>query len=250
MITHQDPGKSPIRARPTRDAVRRYLPFVQETTAALTDYPRPSVAVDVAVLTIHHDTLHVVVVDHRLGGRALPGTFLHHGELLSQAASRALQQKAGLREVAFSQLRVFDDPSRDERGWVLSVGHSGAIAETLIPPGVSLLPVTEGRAGGPLLFDHGDIVALAVQELRVRYSRTIDPAGLLGDTFTVLELRRTYQAVFGRSLVKDTFRRHIIDALEPTGELSVTFGRPAELFRKRPAAALPATAWAVFMAGH
>ena len=223
---------------------------MQKTPTALTDYPRPSVAVDVAVLTIREDTLHVVVVDHRLGGQALPGTFLHHGELLWQAASRALDQKAGLRDVKFSQLRVFDDPSRDERGWVLSVGHSAAIAAALIPPRVSLLPVIDGCAGGPLLFDHADIVALAVQELRVRYSRTIDPDGLLGGTFTVLELRRTYQAVFGRPLVKYTFRRHIIDALEPTGELSVTYGRPAELFRKRPGAALPAAAWAVFTSGR
>jgi 8-oxo-dGTP diphosphatase len=223
---------------------------VQKSAAALTDYPRPSVAVDVAVLTIRRDTLHVVVVEHRLGGQALPGTFLHQGELLAQAASRALEGKAGLKEVTFAQLKVFDDPSRDERGWVLSVGHSGAVAAALIPQGVSLMPVVDGQAGGDLLFDHADIVALAVQELRVRYSRTVDPAGLLGGTFTVLELRRTYQAVFGRALLKDTFRRHIIDALEPTGELSVTFGRPAELFRKRAGATLPAAAWAVFVAGR
>lgn len=221
---------------------------MQKRAAALSEFPRPSVAVDVAVLTIRDDTLQVVVVDHKLGGQALPGTFLHQGEVLARAASRALEQKAGLREVAFSQLKVFDDPSRDERGWVLSVGHSGAIPAALIPPEVSLLPVVDGLAGGPLLFDHADIVALAVQELRLRYSRTVDPADLLGETFTVRELRRVYQAIFGRPLVKDTFRRHTIDALEPTGELAVSFGRPAELFRKRPTATLPAAAWAIFVA--
>ena len=65
----------------------------------LTDYPRPSVAVDVAVLTVRDDILQVVVVDHRPGGPALPGTFLHAGERLSDAAARALHDKATLSDV-------------------------------------------------------------------------------------------------------------------------------------------------------
>jgi len=202
------------------------------------------VAVDVAVLTVRDDILQVVVVNHRLGGPALPGTFLHQGERLSEAASRALREKAGLADVDFSQLHVFDDPARDERGWVLSVGHSAAVAAERIPPGVRLMTVAGGRPNEPLLFDHAEIVTLAVTELRMQYGRALDPANLLGDVFTVLELRRIYQAVFGHELVKDTFRRYVIDALEPTGQLANAFGRPAELFRKRPAAALPPAALA------
>ena len=82
----------------------------------LTDYPRPSVAVDVAVLTVRSHELHVLVVEHRLGGLALPGSFLHEGETLATAAERALLSKAGLGGVAFRQLHVFDDPERDDRG--------------------------------------------------------------------------------------------------------------------------------------
>lgn len=215
----------------------------------LADYPRPSVAVDVAVLTVKDDVLQVVVVDHRHGGLALPGTFLHAGERLSDAATRALQEKAELSNVTFAQLMVFDEPDRDERGWVLSVGHSAALAADRIPDTVKLMPVIDGRPGGPLLFDHADIVALAVEELRLRYGRELDPANLLDETFTVLQLRRIYQAIFGRTLVKDTFRRYVIEALKPTGETANAFGRPAELFRRRRGAALPPTAWAFFVAG-
>ena len=216
---------------------------------SLADYPRPSVAVDVAVLTVRDDVLQVVVVDHRYGGLALPGTFLHAGERLADAAARALHDKAALSDVAFAQLRVFDDPARDERGWVLSVGHSAALAAERVPATVALMPVVHDRPGRPLLFDHADIVALAVDELRVRYGRQLDPANLLGETFTVLELRRIYQAVFDRPLIKDTFRRYVIDALEPTGELASAFGRPAELFRRRADAALAPSAWAFFVSG-
>jgi 8-oxo-dGTP diphosphatase len=207
------------------------------------------VAVDVAVLTVRDDVLQVVVVDHRHGGPALPGTFLHAGERLSDAAARALHDKAGLSNVTFAQLRVFDDPARDDRGWVLSVGHSAALATDRIPVPITRMPVVDGRPARPLLFDHADIVALAVEDLRLRYGRELDPADLLGETFTVLQMRRIYQAVFDRPLVKDTFRRYVIDALEPTGELASAFGRPAELFRRRPGITLPPSAWAFFVSG-
>ena len=207
-------------------------------------------AVDVALLTVRDEVLQVVVVDHRHGGPALPGTFLHVGELLSEAAARALQDKAGLSDVTFTQLRVFDKPGRDDRGWVLTVGHSGALSTARIPADVRSVPIVDDRPAERLLFDHDDIVTSAVEKLREQYARTFDPAGLLPDAFTVLEVRRIYQAIFGRTMVKDTFRRYIIDALEPTGELASAFGRPAELFRRRPGAQLPTGALAFFASGR
>src|SRR4051812_47939943 len=95
----------------------------------LTDYPRPSVAVDTAVLTVAPDRrgLHVLLV--RRNGKddgsdwALPGTFLHEGETLAEAVLRSLKEKAGLLGRAPQQLHVFDAPDRDPRGWVLSVAH-------------------------------------------------------------------------------------------------------------------------------
>ncbi|MDJ0112962.1 NUDIX hydrolase, partial [Rhodococcus erythropolis] len=84
----------------------------------LTDYPRPSVAVDVAVLTYSGGSLKVLVVRHRLGALALPGTFLHERELLTAAADRALSVKAELAQTSFHQLAIFDRPDRDDRGWV------------------------------------------------------------------------------------------------------------------------------------
>jgi ADP-ribose pyrophosphatase YjhB (NUDIX family) len=171
------------------------------------------------------------------------------GERLTDAASRALRDKAGLTGVTFSQLHVFDRPDRDERGWVLSVGHSAALSGERIPPARRLARVADWRPIEPLLFDHADIVTLAVEELRRRYGRLLDPDDLLGQNFTVLEMRRLYQAIFGRPLVKDTFRRYIIGAVEPTGELATAFGRPPELFGQRQDVPLPAGTAAVLITG-
>src|SRR6478609_2637441 len=92
---------------------------------SLSDYPRPSVAVDTAVLTV--DTaLGLVVLEVRRPtgtGWALPGTFLYEGETLADAVDRSLRMKANVRGLHPRQLHVFDDPRRDDRGWVLSVAH-------------------------------------------------------------------------------------------------------------------------------
>src|SRR6476660_6476404 len=92
---------------------------------ALTDSPRPSVAVDTAVLALDSD-LGLVVLEVRRpheAGWALPGTFLHEGEVLADAVDRSLRDKVNVRGLHPRQLYVFDDPNRDDRGWVLSVAH-------------------------------------------------------------------------------------------------------------------------------
>lgn len=213
----------------------------------LKEYPRPSVAVDVAVLTVTGDVLQVLVVEHRLGGSALPGTFLHAGETLAMAADRALCEKAQLTGVAFEQLHVFDDPDRDDRGWVLSVGHLAATAVENMPHAALLVPVVDGQVARQLLFDHDAIVSSAVASLREGYGRAVDPSHLLGDTFTVLALRLLYEAIFGHPLIKDTFRRHVINHLADTGQVgSEATGRPAALFRRKVDAPLPPSAAAFF----
>ncbi len=214
----------------------------------LTDYPRPSVAVDVAVLTVQDGRLQVVVVDHTLGGSALPGTFLHPGEVLADAAARALADKAGLRRVPYTQLHVFDRLDRDDRGWVLSVGHSAAVPAEHLPAESRLLPIRQGRPAGTLLFDHAEIVRLAVDRLRRDYATELDPAGLLGERFTVFRLRKVYEAVFERPLMKDTFRRLVVPNLESTGEYGTDLGRPAEVYRRTARSRLSPKAWATLTA--
>lgn len=217
----------------------------------LEDYVRPSVAVDVAVLTVREATLHVLVVERDGQGTRLPGTFLHEGETLAGAAARALHDKAGLDGARLHQLGVFDDPDRDDRGWVISVGHGAAMPERLLPSGALLAPLARGRLTTTLQYDHEKIVARAVTDLRTRYGARIDPDKLLGREFTMLELRTVYEAVFGRALVRDTFRRTVREHLEETGRLaSVGPGRPAALFRRRRSSPLPPSAFAFFVGGR
>ena len=202
--------------------------WTDERGKRLTDYPRPSVAVDTALLTVREETLCVAVVD-RDGSKRLPGTFLHEGELLAEAVERSLQQRVGLRGVAPRQLRTFDAIDRDNRGRVLSVAHMIALPEhQLIDIGV--VPIDEAVG---LDFDHDFIVAEAVAALRREYADHPDPACLLGECFTILELHRMHLAIDPTTAHKDTFRRVMIRQLVETDVTATgTIGKPARLYRR------------------
>jgi 8-oxo-dGTP diphosphatase len=236
---------------PTQPPTKPSKPYRDATGASLADYPQPSVAVDTAVLTLaprtnptrgappHRLSVLLVRRPEGVGGPqwALPGTFLHQGERLADAVTRSLAQKAGVTGGHPAQLAVFDDPARDERGWVLSVAHLAvipyaALAGVLLadPERVRLAPVSRLD---PLPYDHKAIVAAAVRELRRRYADRPDPERLLGSRFTIRELHEVHEAIAGTTLQKDTFRRAMEPHLSGTGTLSSgTLGRPSQRFRR------------------
>ncbi|QIK84722.1 NUDIX hydrolase [Sanguibacter sp. HDW7] len=194
----------------------------------LTDYPRPSVAVDTAVLSVVDGALVVaLVVDHRTGGRRLPGTFLHAGERLADAVRRSLAAKAGLHDLEPVQLGVLDDPERDDRGWVLSVAHLAVVPASTLA-GLEPAPVAEAHG---LDHDHDAIVDLAVARVRADHATRPDPNRLLGEPFPMTELRELHEAVAGERLQPDTFRRWALPWLVDSGEQRRgTVGKPAALF--------------------
>jgi len=192
------------------------------------------VAVDTALLTPGDEELLVLQV-RKAGERGwgLPGTFLHEGERLLDAVTRSLREKAGVEGVRPRQLQVFDDPDRDDRGWVLSVAHVAVVpAEELQQRRVEdtrLVPVDKP---GRLPYGHGDIIKRAVAEVQARYAALPDPDGLLGGDFTMRDLRRVHEVIAGAPIQRDTFRRAMEPHLVGTGSTTAgARGRPAELFR-------------------
>ena len=213
--------------------------FRDEAGRALSDYPRPSIAVDTALLSPDPDRGLLVLQVRRAGtqGWALPGTFLHDGERLADAVKRSLRDKAGVHGVIPHQLKVFDDPLRDDRGWVLSAAHWAVVsAGRVAPRWESETRLVPAHAPGRLIYDHRVIIVKALAHIRSRYADRPDPEGLLAAEFTLRELRLLHDVVAGRELDRDWFRRAMTPHLEPTGTMSTgARGRPAELFRRRDA---------------
>jgi hypothetical protein len=90
--------------------------------------------------------------------------------------------------------------------------------------------------GEPMRFDHRRILATAIARLRAKLKYRPVIFELMAHEFTLTELQRTVEAISGRRLHKQNFRRLVEAAalVEPTGETSTaTGGRPAALFRFR-----------------
>lgn len=218
-------------------------------------YPKPSVAVDVVVLTVEAEALKVLLLrrdEHPFRGEhALPGGFLRLEESPGDAARRVLQEKAGLVPDYIEQLYTFGAPDRDPRTRVLSIAHLVIIQPDRLAdlhPDVVVAEVDvpwEGETGGPagaflgreplaLAFDHADILGLAVLRIRGKLFWTRVGFAFLPERFTLNQVRLLYEVLLGRRLNKDSFRRRILASqdLVATGERQQDVGhRPAELYR-------------------
>ncbi len=226
-------------------------------------FDRPSVAVDVALLSVVGGALFTLLhqrSEHPFKGRwSLPGGFVRLDEPLDAAARRLLADKGKLSGVFLEQLMTFGDPRRDPRMRVISVAYYALVDRrrfeeaALGNPDLVVARIDvpwEGETGGPvdvdlalggervsratLAFDHADILGAAVK--RIRGKLDYSPIGfqLLADTFTLLDLQRVHETVLGRPLNKDSFRRRMLASgqLEATGEMeSDVDHRPAELYR-------------------
>ena len=236
-------------------------PDLDEEAAFLAGYdiaawPRPSLAVDVAILTVLDDAVHVLLVERTKppakGRWALPGGFVRIDESLAGAVERVLERETGLRDLYTAQLATFGEVGRDPRGRVVTVAHyalvpAGRIVETVgaragctlarVVPGAAapdalVVHAATGEAG--LAFDHDRIVAAAVERVRGRLWYAPVAFELVPDEFTLLDLQRVYEAILGRPLDKNAFRRRILASglVAPLGRRREGLrARPAELFR-------------------
>lgn len=92
----------------------------------------------------------------------------------------------------------------------------------------------EDTLGLPMRFDHRRILATGIARVRAKIKYRPVMFELLPDTFSLLELQHTVEAIAGRVLHKQNFRRLVEqqNLVEETGAMSLgKAGRPAKLFR-------------------
>jgi hypothetical protein len=90
--------------------------------------------------------------------------------------------------------------------------------------------------GQAMILDHRRILATGIARLRAKIKYHPVVFELMPDTFTLLQLQRCVEALAGRLVHKQNFRRLIEqqELVEETGAMSQdTGGRPAKLFRFR-----------------
>ena len=210
------------------------------------DFPRPLTTVDVVIFAIRKDTLHVLLVQRPIhegepypGQWALPGGFVDiaRDRDLEACAARKLKDKTGLISPYLEQLGSWGSAARDPRGWSATHAYFALVSEAAgsvsLAPDAQWFPVIAGKIKPRLAFDHGDILAAAIQRLRSKVEYTSLPAYLMPLEFTLPDLQRVYEIVLDRPLEKSAFRTRILatDLIEPIDKMRRGPNRPAQLYR-------------------
>ncbi len=230
-------------------------------------YPSVAVTVDIVLLTVRAGRLSVLLVQRKShpfrGQWALPGGFVEPDDDLDGAARRELEEETGVLVAQggddvqlghVEQLRSYGTPGRDPRMRVVSVAYVGFTAHNEVAVAGSdaadarfwavddlAIPGIGADDGLQLAFDHATIVADGVERARAKLEYTTLATAFLDEPFTLGELRRVYEAVWGQALHEGNFRRKVLSTpgfVESTGETAPTDGRPAALYRRGPATRL------------
>jgi 8-oxo-dGTP diphosphatase len=218
-------------------------------------FPPAAVTVDVALLTVRQGRLCALLVRRgeppQRGRWALPGGFVRPAEDLDDAARRELLEEAGLRVPGhLEQLRTYGAPGRDPRMRVVSVAYLALAPDVPVPTAgtdaaearlwpvedVPGLPDAAAAGAAALAFDHDRILADAVERARSKLEYTSLAATFLEEPFTIADLRRVYEAVWGGApLHAANFRRKVLSTpgfvVAVPGERATGRGW-AELYRR------------------
>lgn len=211
-------------------------------------YPPVAVTVDLVILTIRDDALAALVVRRGIapyaGRWALPGGFVRPDEDLDGAARRELVEETGVSadRLHLEQLATYGAPQRDPRMRVITVAYLCLTPDLPVPaPGgdasaARWAPVDD-LATARLAFDHRTILADGLERARAKIEYTPVATSFCGPEFTVAELRRVYEIVWGATLDSRNFHRKVTGApgfLTPTGRTAGNpdGGRPAQLYTR------------------
>ncbi|MES1221906.1 MAG: NUDIX domain-containing protein [Bacteroidota bacterium] len=143
---------------------------------------------------------------------SLMGGFVNKEESVDEAASRILNTLTGLSSIYMEQLLCFGGVNRDPGGRVISVTFFALIkiddyTEELMQEhnakwfSLDTIPA--------LVFDHKQMINLALERLREKVSNHPVGFALLPHKFTLRQLQALYEAIYERPMDKRNFTRKI-----------------------------------------
>lgn len=184
-----------------------------------TNYPKSHilVAVDCIIFGFNNEELKLLVIkrnfEPEINKWSLVGGFLEQKETSDEAATRVLSSLTGLKDIYMEQVKTYTDPNRDPVDRTISItyyalinieDHNEELSRQHSAEWFNLKDVPN------LIFDHEKMVQEAIQ--RLRYKSSIQPIGfeLLPEKFTMRQLQKLYEAIFGQLLDKRNFSKKMI----------------------------------------
>jgi 8-oxo-dGTP diphosphatase len=146
------------------------------------------------------------------GSWSLMGGFVQENESLEETAGRVLKQTVGLENIFMEQVRAFSKPDRDSGGRVISMTFYALIQidqhdkELVDSHGAKWFSLTDLPN---LVFDHDEMVKLALEKLQQTASYKLIGKELLPEQFTITQLHNLYNAIFQRKFDAGNFRKKL-----------------------------------------
>ncbi len=188
------------------------------------------VAVDCVIFGYEQEELKVLLYrrgfEPSAGKWSLLGGFVGINETLGDAARRVLYNTTGLQNIYQEQVHAFSRPDRDPAGRVISVAYYALIrinqqdSDLIREHGAQWWPISRLPK---LIFDHQEMVNSSLLSLQNKAGTGLVGKELLGDTFTLTNLKRLYEAIFQRNLDAGNFRKKILSLgiLQNTGRVRI-----------------------------
>lgn len=174
---------------------------------------------------------------------ALPAGFILQDESIDHAARRILEERTGIRDIYLDQFRVFGgtgrsnlvflerliqlnedtlgdkNMNRKEFEWFtrrfISIGYYALVDINKVIPQKHDIDETIGwypiQNLPPMIMDHHEIVANALDTLRRDLDEKLIAFNLLPETFTMREVQELYEAIYDKPFARNNFQKKILD---------------------------------------
>lgn len=221
----------------------------------------PNVSVDSVVFGFDSVHLNILLIGRSIVHESVqyhdwkfPGDLIRFDEDIDTASERILKELTGLQNIYMKQLKAFGALDRLTRrprdmSWLISIDHTEKRVITI--PYYSLINLSEDAKKKltlttnaswvnvddvfnlPLAFDHQEILEFALKSLRDELRTKPLAFELLPSKFSLSQLQKIYEIIFGISLDKRNFRKKIsnLGYIVPLKEKEAGVShRPAKLY--------------------
>lgn len=204
-------------------------------------HPKYHVAVDCVILGYQDEELKLLLYPRSFepskGKWSLLGGFVQENESGDEAAARILKQTTGLEQIFLEQVSAFTEPDRDPEARVISLAYYALIRidlhdeECVAENGAYWVPVKKLPT---LIFDHQQMFEKALVKLQQKAGYSLVGSELLPEKFTLIQLRKLYEAIFQREFDPGNFRKKILSlgVLERLSEKDVSESKKGAFYYK------------------
>ena len=181
------------------------------------NHPQHYVAVDCVILGYQDEEIKLLLYPRSFqpfkGKWSLLGGFVQDNESADEAAARILKQTTGLEQIFLEQVASFSDPKRDPEARVISLAYYALIRidlhdeEKVKENGAYWISINKLPN---LIFDHQEMFEKALVKLQQKAGYSLCGSELLPEMFTLIQLRKLYEAIFQREFDPGNFRKKIL----------------------------------------